>query len=365
MKIKNIIKCILFPTMLLTTLGLINNYVFKKPTITENSVTNYVREDENTLDGTFLGSSTVWHGIIPTQIWKETGLTSRIIAKSPFHPGLDLDALELVFKKQKGSIRFVYIDLVSYFTLNDENIHDFLVDYYFSFPEGSEERDTLVYKYPALEKYQKGNHNLDDILFEEHNDFRRKDFWQQFTEEDRNFTKGFYSQNFGHPCKKRKVPDYKPISLEDKNVDGFKYLTEVLSFADRHPNTKFIFARTARQLCDKEETEVDTFVFKWVKNYIQNERPKEIKNARKDYLVEDFALKANEIGIDEKTDLRDANHLNVKGAIKNTKYLSKYLKKNVDVTNIKHSKKVEDDFEDCYKKTENYLQYIQKHNIGH
>ena len=46
-------------------------------------------------------------------------------------------------------------------------------------------------------------------------------------------------------------------------------------------------------------------------------------------------------------------------------YLSKYLKKNIDVTNIKHSKKVEDDFEECYKKTENYLQYIQKHNIGH
>ena len=113
MKVKNIIKCILFPTMFLTTLGLINNYVFKKPTITENSVTNYVREDENTLDGTFLGSSTVWHGIIPTQIWKETGLTSRIIAKSPFHPGLDLDALELIFKKQKDSIRFVYVDLVS------------------------------------------------------------------------------------------------------------------------------------------------------------------------------------------------------------------------------------------------------------
>ena len=110
---------------------------------------------------------------------------------------------------------------------------------------------------------------------------------------------------------------------------------------------------------------MDTFVFKWVKNYIQNERPKEVKNARKDYLVEDFALEANEIGIDEKTDLRDANHLNVKGAIKNTKYLSKYLKKNIDVTNIKHSKKVEDDFEECYKKTENYLQYIQKHNIGH
>lgn len=365
MKAKNIVKCILFPAMLLTTLGLVDRFVFRRPKINENSVTNYVKEDENTLDGTFLGSSTVWHGIIPTRIWKETGLTSRIIAKTPFHPGLDLDALELIFKKQKDSIRFVYVDLVSYFTLNDENIHDFLVDYYYSFPEKSQERDELVYKYPELSIYKTKSNDLDENLFEEHNDFRREDFWTSSREEDKNFTKGFYSQNFGHPCKKLEIPDCQPISLEEKNPDGFKYLTDVLSFADKHPNTKFIFARTARQLCDKDEAELDTFIFKWVKNYIQNERPKKMKTARKDYLVEDFALKANEAGINEKSDQRDAIHLNVKGAIKNTKYLAKYLKKNIDTSNIKHSKKVDEDFENCYKKTENYLEYIQKHNIRH
>ncbi|HBF68788.1 MAG TPA: hypothetical protein DDW20_05735 [Firmicutes bacterium] len=365
MKAKNIIKCVLFTSILFTTLGLINNYFFKKETKTDNTVTNYIREDENTLDGTFLGSSTVFHGIIPTQIWKEAGLTSRVIAKGPFHPGLDLDVLELIFKKQRDSIRFVYIDIVGFFYLNDESIHDFLVDYYYSFPEGSKERDELVYKYPTLREYHKKNYNLDETLFKTHNDFRKNDFWQQFTAEDNDYTKGFYAQNYGEPCTRFEIPDGEPISLQEKNADGFKYLTEVLSFADKHPETKFIFARTVRQLCDKGEAEVDTFVFEWIKNYIQNERPKEITGARKDYLVEDFALIADEIGIDEKTDLRDPIHLNVKGAIKNTKYLSEYLKTNIDVTSITHSKKVKDDFDDCYKKTENYLQYIQENNIKH
>lgn len=365
MKVKNIIKCVLFPALLCTTLGLMDHYVFNRPTLTENSVTNYVKEEENSLDGTFLGSSTVWHGIIPTEIWKETGLTSRIIAKSPFHPGLDLDALEFIYRKQEKSLKFVYIDLVSYFTLNDDNLHDFLVDYYYSFPQGSKERNDLVYKYPALEPYQEEYKGLDEKLFKGHNDYRRNDFWQSFTKEDRNFTKGFYSQNYGYACKKLTVPNYKPISLRDKNPDGFRYLCDVLSFADRHPETKFIFARTTRQLCDREETEVDTFIFKWVQNYIQNERVKEVKGARTDYIVKDFALDADEIGIDENTDLRDAIHLNVKGAIKNTKYLSKFLKENIDVSKIKHSKKVNEDFENCYKKTEKYLKHILKNNIRH
>ena len=365
MKIKNIIKCILFPTLLFTTLGCLDRFVFERPTITENSVTNYVKEEKNSLDGTFLGSSTVWHGIIPTEIWKETGLTSRIVAKSPFHPGLDLDALEMIFSKQQESLKFVYVDLVSYFTLNDDNLHDFLVDYYYSFPKGSEEREGLIYKYKILESYREEYRGLDEKLFKGHNDFRRNDFYQSYTNEDKNFTKGFYSQNYGYPCTKLPIPEGKPISLEEKNPDGFRYLNDVLTFADKHTETKFIFARTARQLCDPKETKVETFIFKWVKDYIQNKRPQEIKTARKDYIVEDFALKADEIGISEKTDLRDANHLNVKGAIKNTKYLSRFLKKHIDVSNLKHSKKVDEDFENCYEKTEEYLKYITKHNIRH
>ncbi len=58
-------------------------------------------------------------------------------------------------------------------------------------------------------------------------------------------------------------------------------------------------------------------------------------------------------------------NLKLKGAIKNTKYLSDFLKKHIDVTNLKHSKRVDEDFENCYKKTEEYLQYIMKHNIRH
>lgn len=365
MKVKNVVKCVLFPVLLSMTLGLMNHYVFSRQPFTENSVTNYVKEEENSLDGTFLGSSTVWYGIIPTEIWKQSGLTSRVIAKAPFHPGLNLDTLEFVYRKQEKSLKFVYVDLVSYFTLSDDNVHDFLVDYYYSFPRDSEERRNLIYKYPFLESYQEENRDLDEKLFEGHNDYRRNDFWQTFANEDRNFTKGFYPQNYGYACDKLAIPDCEPISLKTKNPDGFKYLFDVLSFADKHPETKFIFARTARKLCDQEETEVDTFVFKWVQNYIKNERPKEVKGARTDYIVKDFALDADEIGIDEKTDLRDPAHLNVKGAIKNTKYLSKFLKENIDVSKIKHSEKVEEDFENCYKKTEEYLKHILKNNIRH
>lgn len=356
---KNIAKIITFPVLLGITLFCLDSFFFDKAgnKMTENTLTNYRLEKEDTLDLTFIGSSTVWQGIIPTQFYKETNLTCRTIAKAPFHAGLITDSLQYVFKKQENT-RFIYIDLVPFFYLNDENINAFIKDFYFSFPEGSKERRKLAEKYSFLSKYEKKDYNLDNNLFKNHNDYRRDDFWAGFGMDGTDYYKGFNFQNITKECYKLCRTDTSEKDLATINPDGFRYLNDLLSFADKHTETKFIFARTARQLCKAEEANLHTGLMEWADKYITAERIKNNPEARNDYIVKDFALDADEIGIDEKTDQRDEGHLNIKGAKKFTKYLANYFKTNFDLSGIKHSKEVTDNFDEAYRKTEEHYDYL-------
>lgn len=369
---KQISKLVAFPSLVIIILTLLDIAVLGKETASEDSVKNFAREEKNSLDAMFVGSSTVWHGIIPTELYTETGLTSRVIGKTPFHTGLIPDLLEYIYRYQTPQV--VYIDYTACFNpyvVDDSSFNSFLEDFYKCVPT-DEDKQVLLDKYEYLQKFTETK-TLDEILFPYHNNFRRVDWWTNLNLTDMNFTKGFYAQNaILQKLTKIDIPESEPIDIRENNDDAFRYINNILDFCDKHTETRFIFARTTRQLCDETEAKTDTFSFEWVKNYIQDYRVngnselniEKNENARNDYIVEDFALLADDIGIDESTDQRDAGHLNVNGARKFTKYLSSYLLKNVTL-NINHTEDVNKDFTDSAKKTEEYLESILKSGLIH
>lgn len=355
---KNLAKIIIFPLLVATTLVCLDEFFFEKTNQSDDTITNYVREKKNTLDMTFLGSSTTWYGIIPTEFYKETNITARTIAKAPYHPALYPETLEYIYDNQQNT-SFMYIDIVGCFYLEENVVDAFAKDLYISFPKDSKYRKKLVKKYPSLKSYVKVDEkNLDNSLFKYHNNFRRTDYWANISVGDHDFLKGYRLFNCGTPQTVVEVKKQEK-DLSVINPDGFKFLNDLLDITDTHKETKFIFARTARQICTETEGNLYTNLFEWTKNYIQNVRVKNNPNARTDYIVEDFALDADEIGINEKEDMKDDCHLNVKGARKFTKYLSDFAKKNLDLSNLNHDQETKEKFDEAYKKTEEYIDLFE------
>ena len=341
MKKKEIAKLILFPLILCGSILGLNFGLFQKVSDDLNSYSHFYKEQENSLDVVLMGNSTIREGYIPTQMWKEYGITSRGFSSSPTHPEVIYLAIDEVIRVQHPDIVFIDLTGLTYQKRIDADF--FVAQYYKALPEG-EHKDKVKEAHPFL------NDQKDKFeLFKNHNNFRQQQYWESLVYPDQFKTKGYQPNKI--------ISAVKPVELEDDkllplNEDGEYYFEKIMEKCREYQeNTRFIFGKMPKynDILGGEAFRECEYMFRTIEERLKDT----------DFGYMNFSNVLEEIGLNPKTDFKDNDHLNHLGAIKFTHYYGQYLLDNS--LKIKNkTEEVKNDFDEAYLKTKDYLDGITK-----
>lgn len=313
------------------------NIIFMPEWVINNDATLSTRgiyeEKKNSLDVVFVGSSNIYNGISPLEIWEETGIPSYSYASPEQKIWLSYYAIEELFKYQKPKI--IMLDMNEAFT-DAENNYD---------------EDTIR---KLLDNMKIGKAKLDaindpnlDYSISDKISFlipitRYHTRWDSLTTKD--IERLFYSYDSA----------FKGYSYS-KNIEAFEGNTEYLQYEEGKAEINQValeYLEKIIKICEENNTELILIDMPspntW--SYVRHKAVEEYANEKGIKFLELNCVE--EINIDWSTDTQDKGwHLNVKGAEKVSKYISKYLKENYNLQNQKNNPK----YSDWNKDLEKYL----------
>ncbi len=265
---KNIIKGLVFVSLLLLTISFVIQ-VCPSDDNKEKRVKGY-KNEETTLDVMAYGNSDLYSGFIPSLMYDEYGYTSYNCGRS------------------KAGMYDVYNYLVESFNYQ----HPQLVMI-----------ETDILTYPSRRK--KDNKAVRRV-------YRNHDFWRQSSSKEIIDMKGYVYSS--------KVVPYK----EEENQIEKK---------NRILKKNFIILSEMKEFCDKNDVELLLVEMPSVTTWSQERHDDVVEYANENNIkFIDFNY-LDEVGIDLSTDSRDGgNHLNINGAMKTTRYISKYISENYSIT---------------------------------
>lgn len=282
---------------------------------------DYMEEKENSVDVVFIGSSSTYADIVPTVIWKESGITAYnlgVVTSASFISYYQLRFL-LEVKKQKPKL--IVFGFTRYganarasSTAKLENSHRKAID---AMP-------LLKLKYEMIFQLKKDNpkQNLFTYLFpllryhSRWNDLTKEDF--QPSEHD-NYSKGgiFRNATSATPidCHAELFDaGIEPIAADDYTYGHYKKIVELCKEND---------IPMAVACYPRENTERWISVFNALEGFCAD-------NEIKFYNLstpENWAA----LGIDGATDFFDEGHLNARGAVKTSQAFAKQLQEDFDL----------------------------------
>lgn len=344
---KNFVKFISFSALSAISVSLLAYFMFIPLDSDTTAYGSFYSEKENSLDLVMVGSSTVRDGFIPMEAYHEYGITSHSIVSSPTH----LEVIEIVIdeiaRTQKPKV--VYIDLNGLNNQTKDNQQTFVEDYYACMPE-CEAKKEIAKKYDYL------NQNSEWELFPNHNNFRQQVYWESFVYNSMLYTKGYNPNKIMKEQIPAEVSTTKTLPMSN---DAKTYLKEIIAKCKQYPDINFIFGMMPRYL----SAEISSFDLYQIHSprdamYIVRGAKETLEEEGFTYLDfwEEENILSGKIGLDPKTDQKDAEHLNHRGAKKFTKYFMDYLKENYFTSTITHSEEVTKEFDEAY---EEYLDIIK------
>lgn len=261
----------------------------KEAGIDEKSLMGLFAEPANTIDVVYMGDSTTYSGIIPLEIWRDTGIPSYVAGSPLQYLHYTNDILERMYKTQ--SPKYLFMDTGSLFY--------------------QQSALWLSMYYPK--KYMKV--------------FRYHDNWKVLTPENM-----FAPVNYKHIERdKGHLISYDIMAVLPQNLARYGAPTDS---ARQFPfGNQACFEKILEQ-CGKHGTEVILLSVPsiWTWNTQKHNGAQAIaEHYGLRYL--DLNLHMDELQIDWDHDTYDAGeHLNDYGAIKVSRYLGKYMRENLDLT---------------------------------
>lgn len=334
---KEILKLILFPTLLTGAILGLNFGLFARLNDDLTSYGQFYKEEEKCLDVALIGNSTLREGYIPTAMWHDYAITSRGLSSSPTHPEVIKVAISHVIRYQEPSVVFIDINGLTYQHKSDAEF--FIKQYYKALPKGE-------FKTELEEKYDYLSTVDDDLeLFHNHNNFRQQQYWESLVYPAQFITKGYYPNKIVFPVN--------PVSYDDTTVlplpsDGQEYLMDIIEECKKYPEVKFVLGKMPRYNSTNDDVNA-TYMLRSVPSYLEGTNIE----------FKDFTNDAEAIGLDPKTDFKDFEHLNHLGSIKFTNYFASYLLDELHLERKEKREETKENFDKAYDDTIDYLTSIE------
>lgn len=314
-KVRNAIKMVVFLVIVVMILNVLSAVFIpkqKESTVKYNGEVTHIdlfyKEPHNTLDVIFLGSSHIYSGISPMEMWNAYGIVGYDVTSSSQCAYKSYHFLKDIFQCQRPKI--IVFDLMSLFIGEsvDEISNRSALNYMRFSP------NFLTTAYHSLNR--ENGETLESYIFPI---LRYHSRWEELLPVDfnikkqRNCAKG-YDMRYGTKC------------MVKLTKDQFPFLTEPLTdeVAGIVENSAG-YIRDMVELCEENGTEI-VFIKTPVSGYTH-----EIGNAMQKFADEcgvkliDYNRKWDELGLDYTVDFLDTVHLNLNGAKKLTKCLGKTL----------------------------------------
>jgi hypothetical protein len=309
---KKIISVILFFLVFLISFQFANDLLFTKTEL--NAAKDLILEKENSIDVLFLGTSHVYCGVNPLEIWNQTGIPSFNVVSNRQPIWSSYGLLKEALKHQKPKAVFFDVlgatDYVEGLIDSDRGINATHLAFdpvplsiskildILQIDEISNKQEMI---FPIIYNHKR---LLDNSL----NSF---DFSYVFKKQ-RNIDKGFVLSVKTEPVEK---PPVYPDGMIPMTPVAEKYLVKII------------------ELCKKEN--IPLVLFKTpssaLENFLMQLTGIAEVGAEYDVPFLDFNRLYDETGLDFKTDFIDGGHLNVHGAKKISDYLGKYLQENFEL----------------------------------
>ena len=334
---KEIIKLILFPTLLVGAILGLNFGLFIRVSDDLSSYGQFYKEEEKCLDVALIGNSTLREGYVPTEMWHDYAITSRGLSSSPTHPEVIKVAISQVIRYEEPSIVFIDINGLTYQRKSDAEF--FIKQYYKALPKG-DFKTVLESEYDYLSTAE------DDLeLFKNHNNFRQQQYWESLVYPAQFITKGYYPNKSVFPVTPTKYDDTTVLPLPE---DGQAYLLEIIEECNKYPDVKFVLGKMPRYNTSSSDVEA-TYMLRSVPSYLEGTN----------ISFKDFTYDAEAIGLDPKTDFKDTEHLNHLGSLKFTDYFAHYLLDDLHLEIKEKKQETIDNFNKAYDDTIDYLTGIE------
>lgn len=341
------LRIIPFTALLVTSVVLLSHFMFVPLDKNTTAYGSFYSEKEDSLDLVMVGSSTVRDGFIPMEAYHDYGITSHSIVSSPTHLEVIEIAIDEIARTQNPKV--VYIDLNGLNNQTKDNADSFVKDYFSCMPDCQAKTD-LTKKYDYL------NESSEWEPFTNHNTFRQQIYWESFVYNKTIYTKGYNPNKKVEPQEEIDVDTTKTLPLSE---DATIYLNEIIEKCKQYPEINFIFGMMPRYLSDT----ISSFDLYQIHSpleamYIVRSAKETIQENGFTYLDfwEEKDILKNKIHLDAKTDQKDAEHLNYRGAKKFTTYFMDYLMDNFFKEPVSHSEEVKKEFDHDY---EEYLEIIE------
>ena len=322
MKHKRIFSVVLF-IIIGVLLFYILNIIFLPEWVINQDATLSTRgiyeEKENSLDVLVVGSSNIYNGISPLEIWEKTGISSYAYASPEQKIWLSYYAIEEVFAYQNPKI--IMLDVNEAFAednLEEDNIRKLLDNMKLGKAKINAINDEML------------NYGTEDKLSYLFPIIRYHTRWNSLTSKD--FQRLFYSYK----------STYKGYSFS-KRVEGFEGNAEYLEYTDETtqiPEVSKKYLDKIVDLCKENGAEL-ILIGMPSPNTWSYPRHKAISDYAESKEIKFLELNCvDEIEIDWSTDTQDKGwHLNVYGASKVSRYIANYLEANYDLTDKREDKK--------------------------
>lgn len=311
-----LLKVVIFALILLlllqaTSVVLMPKWITNKDSYQTNVMKGYYELPDNTLDALYIGSSDVYRGISPMEIWNQQGIAGYDFAFTGARMWTNYYILKEALRSQSPTTVFMEMEATFSNGLSKEVNTRKTYDYMEMSPVkweaindpilNNSNFDILSYFFPVLRYHDRISQLNSD------------DFTAPFADYH-NPQKGFAITSKANPPKQDKIDSYMKKTDDKKQLEQkvLKYFEKIVNLCKEN-NIKLVLFNVPS-------------IENW--NYARHNGTAQLaKDYGLDYL--DMNMNAKEIGIDWTKDTCDqGTHLNLSGAQKTSKYFGDYIAKN-------------------------------------
>ena len=333
-RIRNIIRIICFILIFVILFPMVSDTLSPKNYQWKN-FRGFYSEERDSLDLVYIGGSACYMSWVPYTAWENSGYTSYALGTSSFMSFAYMPLVKEVLAYQDP--QFLIIDARPFVYTYSElsGCVTSGITFINSLKAYSTNRLTAAMKcydmykqVSAAGEWTGGEETIGSMLFDVE---RFHGFWNQLDrsffapdadERQYNYSKGFYGVKENKELELTDNSDIK--TMRETNADALADLTDLLDYLDeKNIKALFVVAPSKETADQKEEY-----------NYLASV----IENRGYGFLDANDYLSA--MGIDGAKDFWNQSHLNIYGAEKYTKFLTKYVNENYDITPM-HSEKTE------------------------
>lgn len=319
------IKYLLFLIMMFSIVFNITSWSLKPEKVIYNNINKFYKEKDD-FDVVLIGGSSTYVYFSPLEAWNKSGFKSYNYAYDAMSPALIKNLIKECQKYQ--SPKLYVIDLRA-FEVRERNNEYYTESYLRRYTDGMKYSlnriDAIDYSYNIEHPELLGDLSIYVDILRYHNE------WKILTIDK------LYDLVFAKPLEyKGFVFNPGTIKVNNVNYQDYSYVNEEKEISDKSKKV----LNDLLNYCDSLDCE---FLFTFNIYKMQDQKSKEWTNYIKNIIEErgynflDTNDYYNVIGINDKTDFYNDDHVNLNGAIKYTDFMVDYIEKNYDLPDNKEN----------------------------